>query len=111
MDYLLLLWLADVTENLHILSVLAATLLGTGGAAAFIGGKAEGEEVVARAGLIALVIAAAFCTLAAILPSKQTMHAIIAVKAGKDLSESQIGKKAADALEAILDDVIKKANK
>lgn len=103
-DLILMMWLVDLVS---VAPGIAAISLVTAVGFCFWYGIAsvEGWEKPNRA-LAAFPIVLALT--AWLMPSKQTLYAAIALKAGSEIVESRLGSKAVTALEGVLDEVIAK---
>ncbi len=107
-EYVLLLWLADVVGGLSGLLGFVATMSGVLAFTFWIA-RAEEERWAQwwAPRLTAICLLAALCCV--IVPSKSTVHKVIALKAGHDISQTQTAGKALDALNADLHSVIEKS--
>ena len=118
-DIITLMWIGDIIRNMNFFLGVVTVL--TIGAAiisiAITGGiSVEGDTSdwdwwkATQARLIPVwVLLALLCSIGLLLPSKDTVRVAIALKAGQQISQTQIGQKATDAANAILDRIINEA--
>lgn len=112
-ELIFMMWLADISWSVKTIGTFILTALAfISLMAAFIWIISEGaldlrvlNTGFARKSMIATLVFLAF---AAIIPSRQTIHAAVALKAGAEIVESRVGQKAVGAIESILDEVISK---
>lgn len=107
----LLVWLADVVDRIAVLGAAAGTLFVIAAACTAVSGWHEGSAV-AKKVFPWCVAASVVCLSAwALIPSKKTVYAATALIAGYEISRTELGGKALEALNATLDEVIEKAKK
>lgn len=112
-DLVLMMWLVDVVSVSDIIGIigrlLASTLVAWIALQAYK--KYEGDDDFPSPPKSLIALCVALCLTAWLMPSKQTLYAAIAIKAGHEIAESRIGSKAVTALEGVLDEVIAKQKK
>ena len=115
-ELIFMMWLADVSSSIGTVGTLILIALAfISVVVAFLWIDSEGAVDLRmlntgffRKSMIATLV---FLAISAIMPSKQTIYAAVALKAGSEIVESRIGQKAVGAIEAILDEVIAKKDK
>lgn len=107
-EYIALLWLSDVVGSVAMLGLICVCAMIVGAILVGIESDAREKNLFPQC-KTALVSLAVVVAIAGATPSKNTVYAIIAMKAGKDISQTEIGTKAHEALNAVLDKVIKEA--
>lgn len=111
-ELIFMMWLADVVSVSSGMGLLAFGLL-----ALFAGWCAihflctSNNDDCPKPSKILLLAGVTLALTAWLMPSKQTIYAAVALKAGSEIVESRIGQKAVGAIEAILDEVIAKKDK
>lgn len=105
-----LMWLADVVGNIGLVAVFALIVVGgTIGLAALLSAAEEWDDVkrlfrVLRWLAIPVIIGM-------LLPSSSTLKLMALSSAGEVATETQLGKKGVEALNAVLDKVISESKK
>lgn len=109
-DLVFMMWVADVVSVSRGMGFIGFVLSVFAGAWFVLHKIAVGQkdDGVPKPSKLLVFLAFFFCMTAWLMPSKQTIYAAVALKAGSEVVESRIGQKAANALEAILDEVIAK---
>lgn len=109
-EYIVLLWLADVAKHVAVLGVACLiTLFASAVTVGLMGAVAEENFFPKFRNIFAAFAAGAI--LAGAMPSEKTVYAAIALKAGHDIAQTELGTKAHEALNALLDRVIAEAKK
>ncbi|MDN7448002.1 hypothetical protein QZM03_11680 [Burkholderia multivorans] len=102
----LLMWLADVAKSIAVIGTvcLLAFFIGLifGKLVEVVEGRKMNAWKFCRWLLIPIAVAALF-------PNQRTIYALVVADAGEQVADTQLGQKAMRALDAILDQITKKA--
>jgi hypothetical protein len=107
-EFLVLMWLADIAGSISFVGGLSliAFFIGIAGAKMMGMMSYPERDIPAWKHCRWLLIPAA---IALVSPSQKTIYAFIVAEAGKSAIDSQIGQKAMQTIDSILDEVAKKA--
>lgn len=119
-NVILFMWLGDVSGNMqHAIAVIAGVWLAASVMAFLAMGigvnegniKPETMKTYAKRWVWTIPLVALLVLAGGILPNKDTMRLAAALSAGKAVAETQLGQKAAEAANAVLDRIIVESKK
>lgn len=119
-NVILFMWLGDVSGNMQnaISLITGAWAIGSGimGVVIWLGTtdnsvKSETAKLIFKRWTWTIIPAMLLVLVGGILPNKDTMRLAAALSAGKAVAETQLGQKAAEAANAVLDRIIVESKK